>query len=133
MSHWATKYIGKKHVKGGRGPEEFDCWGLFCWIYQHEFGIEVPSLPNAVVGDCQKMEGIVMPDWERVGLAFEGCAVAMSQSKVIHHVGVFTKDGPGKVVHCWEGQHVIADSLYQLKSKGFRVILFYRHRLWPSS
>lgn len=137
MSHWAVKYIGLKHVPGGRGAEGVDCWGLVRLVYRDEFQIELPMLPGVSQSSILSIAGAISShverDWEEVYRPFDGCTVAMSQHKVIHHVGLFAEADGGKIIHCWDKQNVIADTVRGIAFKGFQVIKFYRHKLWHTS
>lgn len=135
--HWAAKYIGLKHAPGGRGPKEVDCWGLLRLIYLNEFNIELPILPGISVESIQRIHGTfqnaIREEWKEVKEPFDGAAVAMSQSLAIHHVGVWAKHASANlIIHCWDRQHTICDTMKGLHLKGFLTIKFYRHRLWHS-
>lgn len=136
MMHWAAEYVGKRHVPGGRGPETFDCWGLLRWIYIHRYGLSLPSLPgissNVALRIAKEIAEQTEKDWDQVDEPFDGCAVAMSQSSVYHHVGVFIEADGRKVLHCWDTDRVIVDSLLRLRLKGMRRVDFFRHRKWPT-
>jgi hypothetical protein len=43
--YWAHRYIGRPWIAGARGPESFDCWGLFLWVQGKHFGRELPLIP----------------------------------------------------------------------------------------
>ena len=45
MMHWATDLIGRPWVAGARGPDSFDCWGLFLAIQREHFGRDLPEIP----------------------------------------------------------------------------------------
>jgi cell wall-associated NlpC family hydrolase len=135
--HWAAKYVGMKHVPGGRGPEAVDCWGLLRMAYRDRFGIELPELPGVTVGSLYQSVAVVQrefPSWEEVGEPFDGAAVAMSQRKAIHHVGIYvqTPQDGGRILHCWDSYNVIVDTVARIRLKGFLVIKYYRHKLWPT-
>ncbi len=44
-AHWADHYIGQPWHAGARGPDEFDCWGLFLAIQRTCFGRDLPEIP----------------------------------------------------------------------------------------
>lgn len=133
--HWACQYIGMRHRQGGRGPKEVDCWGLLRLVYAQKFSISLPELPGVCLGTLASMASHIasglQDDWVLTEVPFDGCAVAMSQREVIHHVGLWATADGGKIIHCWDSHNVIADTLLGIRQKGFRVVRFYRHRLWP--
>lgn len=44
MMSWVNEYLSCKYVDGGRGPVEFDCWGLTRHVRAVELGLgELPS------------------------------------------------------------------------------------------
>ena len=40
---WATPFIGLPYVEGGRGPEAYDCLGLFIALQWARFGRVIPD------------------------------------------------------------------------------------------
>lgn len=135
--HWAAQYIGKPHVPGARGPDAYDCWGLLRAAYLMQFNIYLPSLPGISSQTAlvihRQLTDAANEEWEEIDDPFDGCAVAMSQSKAYHHVGLYIAEGPGKVLHCWDGANVIIEKASQLKLRGLKRITYYRHKLWPTS
>jgi len=139
--HWVCDYLGKPHVPGARGPEAFDCWGLVRDIYERRFNIDLPFYPGLprepTPADTRLMlkeiRNELKEDWVVSEKPFDGCAVAMSQSQVYHHVGLYMEADGAKVLHCWDGSAVVLDTLPRLRLKGLKKITFYRHRLWPTS
>lgn len=131
--HWACKYIGKTPEQVGH------CWGLVRSVYLEDFGISLPIYPGFDQLTLAALAALIRKeaehDWIEVQTPFEGCVVAMSQKngEDLHHVGIYTFADRGKVVHCWKTNNTIADTFTGLRVKGFRVIRFYRHRLWPTS
>jgi cell wall-associated NlpC family hydrolase len=134
--HWAAKYVGLKHEVGGRGPTAWDCWGLLLLVYANEFGITLPDLPGIAAADTRAISHVfrieAAADWTELTVPQDGYAVGMSQKRAIHHVGVYLKADGGKILHCWDSQCVIVDTLSDLRLKGFRTVKFFRHRLWLS-
>lgn len=135
--HWINKYLALRHEKGGRGPDKVDCWGLLRLFYYNEHNITLPEYPGIAYGTplqiSRTFEESTEQTWFKVEEPEDGMAVAMSQGKVFHHVGIWAEADGGKVVHCYRTHHVIADTVRMLKIKGFRRIEFYRHWLWPTS
>lgn len=136
MTWNAARYIGSPYQIGGRGPVEFDCWGLLWWIYRSEFGIILPEYPGitsrSALSQARTIHRAMEEDWEEIKTPFDGCAVGMSQREEIHHVGIYSSDGMGKVVHAWENG-IVADTFKLLHLRGFLRIQFYQHRLWLTS
>lgn len=131
--HYAASLIGKPWVAGARGPDAFDCWGLVTWVYQQRFGIHLPLFegvdPKCVSGVGRLMaEGSQKDDWISLLSPEEGCVVAMSRNRIIHHVGIYCDVDGGLVLHALDGQNVVAQSLSQLSLYGWRTIQFYKHK-----
>lgn len=128
MTHWTTRYIGIPYKPGGRDRDGLDCWGLVRLVYQEEFGILLPS----VQGDMSRetLRGCKQ-GWVEIIAPAEFCGIEMTQRTVGHHAGVWTEADGGKIIHCWEGHSVAADTLRTLRFKGFRVIKFVRYGIHP--
>jgi cell wall-associated NlpC family hydrolase len=127
--HWAINYIGKPWVACGRGPASFDCWGLVWHVYKHVRGVDLPQYPVhpanllAVAREFREAKG-----WTALQAPEDLCLVAMSQhGRYLHHVGLWLDVDGGKVLHAWDGQAVIAQSLSSLKAYGWARIDFYKH------
>lgn len=131
MNHWATKYVIE-----GKNRTGLNCWSLFQLIYAENFGIFLPEIPDLNISNLHNVCNAIKEErqlcWIEVVQPFDGCGVGMGQTKAIHHVGVYADVDGGKIVHSWEGQGVIADTIRGVKLKGFRSIKFYRHYLWRS-
>ncbi len=134
--HWATEYVGKPHRLGARGPDAYDCWGLLVEVYRSRFGITLPTLAGISVQSSLTIHREIVAnmeeDWHQVIKPFDGCAVAMSQRRAYHHVGIFIEADGNKILHCWDAQNVIVDTVLRLRLKGFRYISYFKHRLWPT-
>lgn len=111
--HWASEWIGLPHEKLGRGPQGFDCLGLFIALHKARFGrvIEDPlcTMQKAVrlrVADGYRDDVIevVRPD------VAEGDALLFLADGRPLHVG-FALDGRDMLhtethascVECWTG------------------------------
>lgn len=140
MHHWAIEYIGRPYEAAARGPEKVDCYGLIWLIYKEKFNLELPLFPGIShlqpVECCRKIADNLQEDWIRIEEPFDGCLVAMSRGKEVHHIGIYAiaSYGSGRIVHCYHlTQTVVADTLRGLRLRGLSKILYYRHRLWPTS
>lgn len=133
--HFAYEYLGKPWQAGARGPAAFDCWGLLCDIYRYRYSIELPEYQidpkniGAVAGAFAG--GIEVGDWAEISAPVDGCAVALSRNKRIHHVGIWLDIDRGLVMHAYEGNGVIAQSVSDLRRDYWRTIKFYKHRARP--
>ncbi len=128
--HWIVKYIGLPYVEGGRSWLGVDCWGLLKLVYHHEKGICLPDLPGIVQGSPLVVSREIEEhsvDWVGVSKPDDGDAVAMGLKGIPHHVGIWLGEDGGKVVHCWHGFPVCADSIRMLRVKGIRTIKFFRY------
>jgi len=126
--HWATPYIGIPYKAGGREKDGLDCWGLVRLVYREEFGIDLPLVQGALsretLLECKQ-------GWFDIPEPIEYCGIEMTQRSVGHHAGLWTEADGGKIIHCWEGTPVAADTLKTLRFKGFRVIRFIRYGIHP--
>lgn len=52
---WWAKYIGLPFADGGRGPAEFDCWGLVRAVYSDRLGVELPAYGEISARDLVKV------------------------------------------------------------------------------
>jgi cell wall-associated NlpC family hydrolase len=134
--HWASAYIGKPYEHAARGPDKFDCWGLV-WAVYKSFGIYLPEFPGITLTSplmqCNVILQNISEDWVDVGMPFDCAAVGMSKKAAIHHVGVYIAADGGKIVHATPESGVVASTERRLRVEGFRVIRYFRHKLWPTS
>lgn len=134
MMHWAADYVGRPYSPGGRGPDAYDCWGLVRAVYEDRFDIALPILPGISVESALTISRTIGEEaaahWREVGNPFEGCVVAMSQRSAYHHVGIHIGNG---ILHCWDNQNVVVDTMRKLGLKGMKKIGYFKHCLWPTS
>lgn len=135
MMHWATNYIGIPYKAGGRERKEgLDCWGLVRLVYRECLGLDLPVHPGVVKDGHlvvpREISEQCLDNWDQIEKPFELCGVGMSQkAHYIHHAGVWTNADGGKIIHCWDGRPVVADTLRNLGIKGLRVI---KYLVWRS-
>lgn len=116
--------IGTPWVAGGRGPKEFDCYGLVKWIQEHAFGNYLPEVgvQGQIVAENVKAFGSIPRDlgYSKTVELKHGDMLLMSQHSVPHHIGQYFNIGlHSGVIHCLEGQGTVFDSLDSLKAKGW--------------
>jgi cell wall-associated NlpC family hydrolase len=130
-NHWATSYIGIPYLEGGRHRIGLDCWGLLRLVYLDHEGIELPLLPGITEKNILTISREVVEQlesyWTELPCPLERSGVAMSLQTVPHHVGIWTNADGGKVLHAWNGNSVVAETLRSLKTRGMRTIKFYRY------
>ena len=124
-----NKYIGMPWLDGGRDVDGFDCWGLFAYVYEHEFNIKFKEqyhfLPGVDTKDIVKSfkKAISQGNWVKLDTPEYGCAVAMSMNKNIHHVGIWMGGG---CMHAVRGVGVVYNNLMHLKNNGYNKVEFYK-------
>lgn len=124
--------IGLPYEVGGRGPSSFDCWGLVVHFYREAFDIDLPIYPNVDPMNVRRVSGHMEKaasgaDWEKIMSPKNGCVVAMSRSKVFHHVGIWLDFNGGLCLHAFDGLQVMTHTLQQLKRQNFSKIAFFKH------
>lgn len=102
--------IGKPFADGGRGPDEFDCWGLVKYIFHRERGIVLPDYAVSAF-DPEGVDREVARDrggWEDVTVASEWdlCLFSLDvlNQDFISHVGLHV--GNGQFIHTVVGHNV---------------------------
>lgn len=133
MSHWSTRYIGIPYRAGGRERDGLDCWGLIRLIYREERNTLLPEIPGIVKDErlviSREIADQCQEGWAEQSSPTEWCAVGMSQRTMVHHGGVWTDADGGKIIHCWDGFPVVADSPRTLKFKGLKILKFFHYGL----
>jgi len=95
--------IGKPFVDGGRGPDNFDCWGLAAEVYKR-FGKDLPDY-KICCEDASRINAEMetqRPRWKQIDDPIIPCLVVMrAGSNFANHVGVYI--GEGKIIHTLSG------------------------------
>lgn len=131
---WISAVQGKPYVLGARGPDAFDCYGLYYWVAKHVFGRPVPSLSDVDYSGVKDLSAVFAAHvgrWEAIDEPFEGCAVSLSKSlKFVHHCGVWTAADRGLIVHAHKAAGgVVAQGVREMRREGWKHIEFFRYRL----
>lgn len=133
--HLVNEYIGRPWVAGGRGPHEFDCWGLFLHVQRTCFGRELPEIPVDATNLRAVLKGFQShPErerWTPVAHSHDrvdGDAVLMRQSRYPVHVGVWLGADGGGVLHCMQGAGVVFQRIEHLALHGWQVEGIYRFK-----
>lgn len=128
--HWAAPYIGLPWRAGARGPQAYDCWGLFLAIQRAHFGRQLPEIPVDAT-DLRAIAGTFKSHPERQRWAFvtapsTGDAVLLRQSRYPIHVGIWLEADGGGVLHCVKESGVVYQKIPELLLHGWRVEGFYQ-------
>ena len=131
-----TRLIGLPWVAGARGPEAYDCWGLFLAVQRQHFGRDLPEIPvdalnlravlNAFTAHPERQR------WQPVSAAEEGDAVLMRQSRYPVHIGVWLDIDGGGVLHAVRNAGVVFQTLAALDAHGWRIEGHYRFQDGPT-
>jgi cell wall-associated NlpC family hydrolase len=85
--------IGKPFKYGGRGPDEYDCYGLMMEVFRR-MGVKLPDYFSTDQDDAnavQITDGVAQ-DWQRIAEPEVGCGVTLRLScdhpTLTTHVGV---------------------------------------------
>ena len=130
MIHFMTQYLGRPWVMDARGPDAFDCWGLVYWVYKTHLNVQLPAyvtelatpIPTHPATITGKEQG--KPAWSAVARPLEGCVVALSGNKAVHHVGIYFG---GLVYHAACAARVHALKFHRLPASGFNTVICYKY------
>lgn len=101
--------LGKPFVRGGRGPDGFDCYGLAVELFARK-GVIVPDFQSP--GSLEEIESLVVAAssaWSRVAPKTYGSVVTFRVEGMGAHVGVML-DGD-RFIHCIEPIGVAVERL----------------------
>ena len=127
-----TRLIGLPWIAGARGPEAYDCWGLFLAVQHDHFGRDLPEIPVDALDLRAVLDAFsAHPErqrWQAVPQPEEGDAVLMRQSRYPVHIGVWLNIDGGGVLHAVRHAGVVFQTLAALDAHGWRIEGFYRFR-----
>ncbi|MGB0661333.1 MAG: NlpC/P60 family protein [Mangrovicoccus sp.] len=95
---WTDEWIGLPYQSLGRGPESYDCLGLFLAVQRARYGRILPD-PLCTMSEAarRRIVDASMPLWRRVDHAQEGDAVLFRVRGMVLHVGLAL--GPQLMLH----------------------------------
>jgi len=123
--------LGKPYQRRGRGPDGFNCYGLYYYCATEYFGLDVPAYSAAMVldGDREAVAVAVadrLGEWTQVGRVYAepGDAVRLLVAGY-DHVGVYL--GGKEFLHILKGKNVstakFTDGEWEKRFKGiFRYV-----------
>lgn len=125
--------IGIPWKKGGRNPSKgLDCWGFLKYFYTQILDINIdydyPYQPGDTKNIVKSFTKATSKEggWTKLDKPKNFCAVALSQNKRIHHVGIWFNGG---CLHATEGLGVVYNNISDLKRNGYNRVEFYTCQL----
>ncbi|MPS48554.1 NlpC/P60 family protein [Methylobacillus sp.] len=129
--HWAGQYVGTPWVKGGQGPNGYDCWGFVRFVQQKHFDRALSHIDADADSYREVITAIEQTEerhsWVQVQKPAEGDCVLMAHAKYPSHVGVWLDVDGGGVLHCVRGEGVVFSSMSALKLAGWGKVEFYQY------
>lgn len=134
---WANAYVGLPFEKFGRGPDFFDCWGLFRLVYLQEIGIALPRFDGD--GYCRSNRHATAQAEIKIRQeAADWCAIAPGDEQPFDgllidevgfacHIAVVVR--PGDMLNIREGADACIES-YADAAWRDRIAGIYRHPLF---
>jgi hypothetical protein len=103
------------------------CWALVSQVQRDLFGRDLPLGPTACPGREQRRELLAVPaetvGWQEVPEPVHGAIARMHRvggnPKDLEHAGVYLDVNTGIVLHTDQPHGVVADSLLELKLRGW--------------
>lgn len=107
---WTDDWVGLPHEPLGRGPDAYDCLGLFLALQRERHGRALFD-PLCRIDEAARarLSNRYRPEWQRVGAAVEGAAVLFLVRGQALHVGYAL--GPNLMLHSSgeAGQSIVED------------------------
>jgi len=109
--HRIVDLIGKEFKDGGRGPNEYDCWGLSAEVFRR-FGIEVPDYKISCEAK-NEVNGQIVSErkkWVRcIGEMPVPALIVFMENGICNHTGVYI--GNGRFIHARERSGVAIENM----------------------
>lgn len=127
----ALNHIGDIWKAYGRGPHEFDCYGLHWYINKEYNNRMLPKELEVDMGSTDRESRYIEDGLKQKWIETENPKtfdlVAMSKKRAIHHVGCFLDNDGGKVIHALDKLNVIVSTFSHLRKLGISTIKFYKY------
>lgn len=123
----AFQYIGKPYAADGKGPDNFNCWGLIYDVRKHYFPVALPIIPIGDEETCRDIfeAKVQSKHWMEVTEPQHGdCALLRGGRSP--HVGIYLNIDGGGILHSLEGVGVIFTYTSKLRASGYSRIKYYR-------
>lgn len=106
--------VGIPYLDHGRSNKGWDCYGLVCWMLQHEFGLRVPSYTMSYTkADDLESSGSAFEyhkgEWVHVERGTEqyGDVIVLTLGGSPVHCGMVLE--PGRMLHCLAGRETCVE------------------------
>lgn len=112
MSLDLSKYLGRPFIRGGRGPDAFDCYGLCMSVYK-DLGINLPDInTKEEIEKNYATADSYIHLFDRLEDPKPFCLVAfyLIPEKVVSHVGIVMPDLK-TMLHCCNSKRVSVESM----------------------
>lgn len=123
---WSDSWVGLPYRELGRGPEAFDCLGLFLALQRVRHGrVLFDPLCSMTEAARVRLADRVRPEWRKVQVAEEGAALLFRVRGLELHVGYALNNR--QMLHaCGDvGESVIEDFQTGAMSRRLEGIYFY--------
>lgn len=108
---WVNDWVGLSYAKQGRGPDAYDCLGLFLALQAARFGRVLPD-PRCTMAEAVR-QGVadgLKPLFQPVGCPQDGDALLFRVGGRLLHVGfavgprhmLHIENEAGSVLECWD-------------------------------
>lgn len=127
---FCTDLIGRPWKSGANGPKAFDCWGLLRYVYLERRAVALPFFEGiesmGVLRVVKEIEKATFRSWNKIAEPEHFCAVGLSASRRIHHVGIWLNVDQGGVLHCSENSGVVFQGRLSMRAIGMQNLTFYQ-------
>lgn len=117
--------MSARYEEGGRGPDTFDCFGLFAELCKRR-GLAIPDHPTPT--DLHQRQSDIMiaaaAEWLRLDAPEVGCAVVLRIGPWMSHIGMVLEGG--KFIHASKGSGITVARLDDVQWVK-RIAGFYRY------
>lgn len=100
--------LTKKYADKGRGPDNYDCWGLVIEMYRRS-GRNIPDYESPATADSDKNRWVQIHNPRIPGGRVIVVAIAPGGDGVVTHTGVIVDDG--RFIHASEKKGIVIEPL----------------------
>lgn len=112
--HLIHSLMHSRYADGGRGPHEFDCWGMYRWIQERRTACLLPSFSDIHPDDKKgmtRMMRAILPDFTPCRPERFAAACGMN-GEILMHIGtVIFIDNQLQIIHTSRQSGPVIDSI----------------------